>query len=102
MNSYENPGTIKADIEHTRTELTDDVDALSRKTDPRARARQALGAARGKATTAGQTVRANPKPAAATILLALAAAAGTVLTRRRKAKAKAIAARSRWSAFKRR
>jgi hypothetical protein len=121
MNSYDSPTTgqrpltvagdadaITTDLERTRTEFTEDVDAPAGKTDPRTRIKQAVGAARDKATAAAartrdaapRRLRANPKPAAAAILLVVAGAAGTILARRRAAKARA--ARGRWSRLTRR
>ncbi len=104
LTGTDDPDLIKADIQRTRAELAQDVDALTGKADPRQRARQALGTAKGKAAAAasrsravlpqkarqaGQAVRGNSKPTGAAVLLVLAAAATTVLARRRAAKARA-------------
>jgi hypothetical protein len=113
LTGTDDPDMIKADIERTRAELAQDVDALTGKADPRQRARQALGTAKGKAAaaasrarTAGpqkarraaQVARDNSKPTGAAVLLVLAAVATTVLARRRAAKARA--AQTRWSRFR--
>lgn len=109
LTGTDDPDMIKADIERTRAE---DVDALTGKVDPRQRARQALGTAKGKAAAAasrarevapqrarqaGQVVRGNSKATGIAVLLVLAAAATTVMARRRAAKTRA--AQTRWSRF---
>jgi hypothetical protein len=105
MSGYDNPATtdpdtIKVDIEQTRAELVDDVDTLSGKVSPRARARQALATARSRAAgapaKAGQAARSKGTPVAAVGLLAVVAA--VVAVRR----AKTPAPRSRWEKLTRR
>ncbi len=108
----DDPDMIKADIERTRAELSEDVNALTGKSDPRQRARRALGTAKSKAATvasraravapqkarqAGQVARGNSKPVGAAVLVILAAAATAVLARRRAANARAT--QTRWSRF---
>lgn len=112
LTGTDDPDMIKVDIERTRAELAEDVDALTGKVDARQRARQALGTAKGKAAAAasrarevapqrarqaGQVVRGNSKPTGIAVLLVLAAAATTVMARRRAAKTRA--AQTRWARF---
>jgi hypothetical protein len=78
---------LRTDIEQTRTDLGDDVAALSEKTNPRARMNRAVG-------TAGHTVRAHPMPFAAGALALAGATATALLARRRVARARAARKRT--------
>jgi hypothetical protein len=103
------PDAIRADLEQTRTELGDDVTALTDKVDPRSRMRRSASALRSRASSAGagmrtaapqkarqvgQAVRGRPAPITAIVLLIAGAGTATVLVRRRAAAARA--ARNRW------
>jgi ElaB/YqjD/DUF883 family membrane-anchored ribosome-binding protein len=110
----ENPDAIRADIETTRAELGDSVEALAAKADVKSRAKETVAAAKdrakdtaqvaterakGTAQQVGETVRQRPAPVAGA-LAAVAAAVGAVLMirRRRAAKARAVdRTRRRWS-----
>ena len=78
---------LPTDIEQTRTDLGDDVAALSEKTNPRARMNRAVG-------TAGDTVRAHPMPVAAGALALAGATATAFLARRRADKARTARTRA--------
>jgi len=105
----DDPDALRADIERTRDELGDSVEALAAKADVKARAQQKLAAAKGRARHAAQdvsvrakataqqaggTVRQRPGPTAG-ILAAVAAAVGAVVITRRRRAAKARAAKRR-------
>ena len=107
----DDPEAIRADIERTRSQLGNSVEALAAKADVKARAQQRLAGAkhrarhaaqnageRAKATAqqTGQTVRQRPAPIAG-ILAAVAAAAGAVFLGRRRRAAKTRAAKRRRS-----
>ena len=104
------PQLIRADIEQTRAELGDSVEALAAKADVKARARRGVEAAKVRASetaeaaaervkdTAGQvgeTVRRRPAPVAAA-LAAVGAVIGSVVFLRRRRAAKARAGLRRW------
>jgi hypothetical protein len=120
------PAAIRADIERTRAELGDTVEALAAKTDVKARAQDAAHAAKvraqdaahaakvrvqdGVAETAhaaadearevGRVIARRPVPAAAVAGLAAAVTAALVIlgqrSRRRRAARRALRARRRW------
>ena len=105
----DDPDAIRADIERTRDELGDSVEALAAKADVKARAQQKLAEAKGRARHAAQdvsvrakataqqaggTVRQRPGPTAG-ILAAVASAVGAALLVRRRRAAKTQAAKRR-------
>jgi ElaB/YqjD/DUF883 family membrane-anchored ribosome-binding protein len=107
----DDPDAIRADIERTREQLGDSVEALAAKTDVKAQARQRLAATKDRARhaaqdaggrakvtaqQAGQTVRQRPAPILG-VLAAIAAAIGAVVLGRRRRAAKARAAGRRRS-----
>jgi ElaB/YqjD/DUF883 family membrane-anchored ribosome-binding protein len=109
MPPSDDPDAIRADIDRTRDELGDSVQALAAKADVKARAQQKLAAAKERARHAaqdasvrakstaqqtGDTVRQRPGPAAG-IFAAVAAAVGAVLLARRRRAAKTQTAKRR-------
>jgi hypothetical protein len=83
------PEEIRAEIEQTRADLGDSVDALAAKADVRTRAKQSAAAARdrakGTAQQAAQKVRDKPAPVGGALAGIAAAAGAAVLIRRRRA-----------------
>jgi hypothetical protein len=66
---------IRADIEHTRAELADTVDALTGKLDVKGRASDKIADAKTKAGTAARTATEQVRPYGKQILLGTLAAA---------------------------
>ena len=105
----DDPDAIRADIERTRSQLGDSVEALAAKADVKARAQQRLAGAKDQARRAaqtagkrakataqqtGQTVRQRPAPTAG-VLAAVAAAVGAVIWGRRRRAVKTRTAQRR-------
>jgi Protein of unknown function (DUF3618) len=107
----DDPDAIRADIETTRAELGDSVEALAAKADVKARAQETVTAAKDRAKDTaqvaterakdtaqqvGEKVRRRPAPVAAVVAgLAAAASAVALIRRRRKAKTAAAQAHTR-------
>jgi len=95
------PAEIRADIEQTRAELGDSVEALAAKADVKARTKETVAAAKDRAKDTAQDVgakvRRRPLPVVAMLVsVAAATVTGLVIRRRRAAKAARTRGRLPW------